>query len=392
MIDLCVIGGGISGLTTAVAAAELGHRVTLCFVGEGSAGDQEQALRTFCRQAMQTTSAAAAAYWSPFYVGHYRRQWAIDSLQRYRALAGSFDKKECGVFKGRLLHLFATEEEIEQAMENSFWWTSLPDVRSNEQQLVQVERQAAVYVGEIELAYALRATVPVIDSTVYLQFLAKRARSLGVKFYPSKTKVELSRAREQFKGVIFCGGYESSDQLQKDDIQPVTALYGQLVSVDRGQCKLREDVIIFHTGDPSRLLYYVHTVNEQIAWLGGTALKCDVARQNGRMPEPLEEENLRMLRQASEVIGPLRSASSDEYQRTRAGKRPYRKSVRVEVLEPAEPNRGMLVANYGHGGAGYTLAWGCAAEAIRLVEEACDQASLADNLVDLDQLGELPTA
>jgi D-amino-acid oxidase len=46
------------------------------------------------------------------------------------------------------------------------------------------------------------------------------------------------------------------------------------------------------------------------------------------------------------------------------GLRPGRSSVRLE----AEPRReGLVVHDYGHGGAGVTLSWGCAEEAVELV-------------------------
>jgi D-amino-acid oxidase len=49
------------------------------------------------------------------------------------------------------------------------------------------------------------------------------------------------------------------------------------------------------------------------------------------------------------------------------GLRPARQDVRLE----AEPRpAGRLVHNYGHGGAGVTLSWGCAEEVVRLVAAA----------------------
>jgi len=44
----------------------------------------------------------------------------------------------------------------------------------------------------------------------------------------------------------------------------------------------------------------------------------------------------------------------------RVGLRPYRPSVRLEA--EALPGGGVLWHNYGHGGAGVTLSWGCARE------------------------------
>jgi D-amino-acid oxidase len=52
---------------------------------------------------------------------------------------------------------------------------------------------------------------------------------------------------------------------------------------------------------------------------------------------------------------------------TITGLRPHRPSVRVEV-EPL--GRARCIHNYGHGGDGVTLSWGCAREVARLVNAA----------------------
>jgi D-amino-acid oxidase len=53
----------------------------------------------------------------------------------------------------------------------------------------------------------------------------------------------------------------------------------------------------------------------------------------------------------------------------RVGIRPSRKSgVRVE-REWLRDGR-MLIHNYGHGGAGFTLSWGCAREVVSLAQAA----------------------
>ena len=52
----------------------------------------------------------------------------------------------------------------------------------------------------------------------------------------------------------------------------------------------------------------------------------------------------------------------------RVGLRPLRPTVRLEreVLADGSP----VIHNYGHGGAGYTLSWGCAQDVLKLVESA----------------------
>ena len=49
------------------------------------------------------------------------------------------------------------------------------------------------------------------------------------------------------------------------------------------------------------------------------------------------------------------------------GLRPVRSTVRVEA-ERVSPEQ-LLVHNYGHGGAGITLSWGCASEVVELIEK-----------------------
>src|SRR5688500_8377481 len=52
------------------------------------------------------------------------------------------------------------------------------------------------------------------------------------------------------------------------------------------------------------------------------------------------------------------------------GVRPHRKGgVRLELQE-APLGKKLLVHNYGHGGGGITLSWGCASVAVELVDQA----------------------
>jgi len=51
----------------------------------------------------------------------------------------------------------------------------------------------------------------------------------------------------------------------------------------------------------------------------------------------------------------------------RVGLRPVRPTVRLERAERGDGFAGPLVHNYGHGGGGVTLSWGCAREAAALV-------------------------
>lgn len=101
--------------------------------------------------------------------------------------------------------------------------------------------------------------------------------------------------------------------------------------------------------------------------LGGTIQKGDW----DTVPRP--EERARILERCYSILPSLRRAP---IVREWVGLRPGRAAIRLELERRALPataaRRGTLpvVHNYGHGGSGLTLAWGCAADAVQLVQAA----------------------
>jgi D-amino-acid oxidase len=74
--------------------------------------------------------------------------------------------------------------------------------------------------------------------------------------------------------------------------------------------------------------------------------------------EPRPEDAEAILERAAAVEPRVREAAIIEHQ---VGLRPVRDVVRVEAQTPR------LVHNYGHGGTGVGLSWGCAREVVALV-------------------------
>jgi len=76
------------------------------------------------------------------------------------------------------------------------------------------------------------------------------------------------------------------------------------------------------------------------------------------------EQVRQVLQRCVAFMPALARAELDPQEPVRAGLRPYRPgNVRLD----AEPESN-IIHNYGHGGAGVTLSWGCAQEACRLAE------------------------
>jgi D-amino-acid oxidase len=88
--------------------------------------------------------------------------------------------------------------------------------------------------------------------------------------------------------------------------------------------------------------------------LGGTAVEHDATTES-------EEQVTKEIIRKAQILDP--SLKIDEVKEVRAGLRP----ARPEVCLEAEKKNGMrIIHNYGHGGAGFTLSWGCADVVVEL--------------------------
>jgi D-amino-acid oxidase len=71
-----------------------------------------------------------------------------------------------------------------------------------------------------------------------------------------------------------------------------------------------------------------------------------------------------MYQRCVEFLPALATGKIDSSEPVRVGLRPFRAAgVRLEV----EKSDSRIVHNYGHGGSGVSLSWGCAAEVANLV-------------------------
>ncbi len=110
---------------------------------------------------------------------------------------------------------------------------------------------------------------------------------------------------------------------------------------------------------PNQLAYIVPRTHDII--LGGTFEEYN----ESLVPDP--EQTQAILRHCANLASEFASIAPDDILDVYCGVRPVRSTVRVEA-EQVAPGR-LLVHNYGHGGAGITLSWGCAEEVVKLVEK-----------------------
>jgi D-amino-acid oxidase len=184
-------------------------------------------------------------------------------------------------------------------------------------------------------------TAPAVSMPVYLEYLLARYARLGggVEYatVPSLASVDAPV-------VVNCTGIGARALVPDDSVVPVR---GQIVVVENPGIS---EFYIDHGADATPEYVYAFPHGDVVI-LGGTA-------EEGAFDwAPRPEVSARIMRDCAAAFPALRGARVIT---ERVGLRPCRPEVRLEA--EALPGGRVLWHNYGHGGAGVTLSWGCARE------------------------------
>jgi len=307
MTRVLVVGAGVVGLSCAVRLLEAGHRVDVV------ARDLP----------LETTSAVAAAFWYPYRAFPYERvaRWAAVGYTELARLAAvePGDGPDPGV------RLLPGTELFRSPQADPWWRAAVPD-------LTRVPATAPY-------TDAWTFTAPVVEMPVHLRWLASRVAELG----GTVTRMALSALPERGEVVVDASGLGARLLADDPSVQPV-----------RGQVVLLEQVGLERWVLDGAGPTYVVPRSRDIV-VGGTD-------EEGEWSRSADPDTAKLLvERAVELVPELARARVLGH---RVGLRPVRPEVRLE----AEDRGGTRVVHcYGHGGAGVTLAWGCAAEVVELV-------------------------
>jgi D-amino-acid oxidase len=329
--DVLVVGAGVSGLTTAVCLAEAGLRVTILTAAPPA----------------ETTSSVAGAIWGPHLVEDSPRtaRWALVTLAQLREFAAD---PATGV-------RIATGVEATRGAPPAGTPAAAQKPPDWLRELGAVPCPAGSLTNGFASGWRYRA--PLVRMPAYLGYLHARFEAAGGRVEAGLARSLTGAAAEHgARAVVNCTGSGARD-LASD----------QGVRVFRGQVVVAENpgVTEFFIGLPDATTELVYLFpHGDILVLGGTQVADDWNSQ----PVPAVAE--RILRDCAAVDPRVTGARVVGH---RVGLRPFRPRVRLEA-EPsgtADPRAGSAVVhNYGHGGAGITLSWGCAREAAALVTQS----------------------
>lgn len=319
MADVIVVGAGVVGLTTALTLLGDGHRVRVVTADPVTA----------------TTSAIAAAVWFPTHVGPSDRvlRWGAATFD---AFVDQADRRAPGVVMRESLALYR------EPPGEPDWTAAVGGVRD-----ARADELPPGY------GHGLRFAVPLANMPRYLPWLAAEITVRGGTF----TK-RMLRTLDELDGaelVVNCAGLGARDLVDDGAVYPVR---GQVVRVvDPGlRLSVRDE---HHPAGRA----YVHPRGVDCI-LGGTLDEndWDTAVDSATAQSIFER--------CCDLVPELRGTPILGHA---VGLRPGRPTVRLERGETLDSGA-RVIHNYGHGGSGMTLSWGCAQEVARLAEDMASAA------------------
>ncbi len=355
-----VIGAGVSGLTTALCLQRRGLAVTV--LSE--------------KFAPSVTSVVAGALWEwpPSVCGRHHdeaalasaKAWCMTSYEAFNALAvdsatGVFMRRACFYFRRPVEEMPEELAKMNELREN---------VRDFAHGAQLIQQNGINQSGGIADAYSFLA--PTIDTDAYLAWLHRELLAGGCELVAGRLEGDLTgqegRLRELYRAgvVVNCAGLGSIELARDLDLDPHRGALIRVRNDGKSMPRVTEAHCVAHdTSQSGQGMIFIVPRGADMLLLGGLV-------EPGEWSLDIDLKNYppitAMLERCVEFMPALAEAEIDETEPVRAGLRPFRRNnVRLE----REPGT-RIVHNYGHGGAGVTLSWGCAAETVGLVEQALE--------------------
>lgn len=323
---VAVVGGGVIGLTTAIRLVDAGFDVSVLAAELG----------------INTSSVKASAIWHVYLVPETSEvlRWAGQTLNELYSIADNFPESGVEIVRG--IELFRKSDAAVPS------WAGIPKGFRMllPHELKHFNDKQDIFAQRLPVKWGYRIEAPAAKMDCYLPWLESRLRrQVEVRMQRVDS---MDRLLDDFDLVVNCTGLGSSDLLGDKAFSPCK---GQYFIVDDPN-----GTLVDYIGDddhPRGMSYVMRRSGELL--IGGTV---ELGRSD--LGETLDYAEV-VSRAGLYVPRLLEPETWGSRRRLVVGVRPVRAGgVRLEC-ERRSSGRA-IIHNYGHGGSGFSLSWGCANE------------------------------
>jgi glycine/D-amino acid oxidase-like deaminating enzyme len=365
---ILIIGAGISGLTTAICLKEKGFNVVI--VAEKFAPD------------IVSNVAGALWEWPPAACGKHgtprslerSKGWCITSYEKFKALQSECGSESTGIYLRNATFYF--HEVLENLPEDLKKMNELAARVDNFRRGLDIISDTIDLASQQGIQDAYQHMSPMVDTDVYMQWLLDQVKNMGCEIIQEKitcnliTHEQTLLDRFQCAAIVNCSGLGSIEIANDPSMYP---LRGALVKVkdekgliDGAHCIAHKET----SNSEQDIVFIVPRGNKKTVILGGL-VQIHQWGQSMSLNDPIIK---RMYNGCLNFLPPLKSLPLDEKDSVRTGLRPFTQTNVCVERVPAT----RIFYNYGHGGAGVTLSWGCAQETVGSIQTMLQQEKQPD--------------
>ncbi|KAL2793840.1 hypothetical protein BJX66DRAFT_218105 [Aspergillus keveii] len=385
---ILIIGSGVIGLTTAWALLDRGYKVTIV--------SKEWASHT---SKQRLTSQIAGALWEypPAVFGHHTdtislinsKRWCMVNYRIWSAIASIPALSDAAGVRMKPADFFFKHRIAEDAGVQA----KVQEMRSDGVHGL-VHDSGLICANGINPTYgivdAFEALAPVIDTDTCMSWLTSLVQEKGADLQTQTISGDLYaqeselRARFSADAIVNATGLGASDLSSDKTCYPIRGALLRLLNDGTDFPKIEKALVVPAAAGSDQMpssdsnleprssneIIFLVLRNDNILVLGGIT-----EPNEWEMDLSLDSPIIQRMRSRCEPFLPmLKNARLDPEYPLAQGLRPFRKkNVRVERElrrhgDGRVPSR--IVHSYGHGGAGWSLSFGCAGDVVALIEDA----------------------
>ncbi|XP_055294813.1 D-aspartate oxidase-like [Sitodiplosis mosellana] len=329
-MQVAIIGAGVIGTTTAIRLQEqFANRISLTIFSD--------------QFSPKTTGDISAGLWGPYQLGNTPQDkiftWSKDTHNYFHKLWKDGVAEEAGVSLLPVTRMTTEDQSYDVPWKDVVFGCT--DMTKE-----TLERLSAEHKRKYK--YGIHFNTFICEPTFFLPYLYKRIQAAGGRI--ERKRIESFEEVATFDLVINCTGL-GAQVLIKDDYE-LKPVRGQVMRV---KAPWIFDVLLDDSDDGNYIISNMHTII-----LGGT-------HQLNDYNQNVDAGDRKFIYEG--CIGMNASIKRAEIVKEMVGLRPGRSQVRLE-RDTYTTKRGkqlQIIHNYGHGGSGVTLSYGCAIEVADIV-------------------------